>query len=108
MVRVRTDSKGVTDARSGRECSVCVSLGFARGKRADSKRLREVCLAELQECLEERRVWWLTFKSEISIGIIVLSKYTCLLFGTSCGKEFERETIWKLLRTRSPRRLRVM
>jgi len=56
MVRVRADSKGVTDARCGRECSVRVPLDFARGKGADSKGLREVRLAELQECLAERRV----------------------------------------------------
>jgi len=67
MVCVRADSKGVAGARFGRECSVRVALGsakpfgaqrprLARDKGADSKRLREGCLAELQERLEERRV----------------------------------------------------
>lgn len=73
MVYVRADSKGVTGARFGRECSVRVSLGFARGKGADSKELIEFCFAGEQECLAERRVWRLTFKNYINIGVIGLS-----------------------------------
>ena len=96
-MHLRADSKGVTGACFGRECSVHVPLGsakpfgaqrprFARGKGAHSKRLREVCPAELQECLAGRRVWRLTFKGYINIGVIDLSRYAFLTFERAVEK----------------------
>ncbi len=90
-------SKGVAGACFGRECSVHVPLGsakpfgaqrprFARGKGAHSKRLREVCPAELQECLAGRRVWRLRFKLDVNIDVIDLSRSTYLSFERAVEK----------------------
>ncbi len=48
-MHLRADSKGVTGARFGRECSMHVPLGFTRGKGADSKGVACACFG--RECL---------------------------------------------------------